>query len=312
MSAITGLIIAVLAISWASILIRWCGDTSPVVISFYRMFWSALIFLIYQGIRNPSKLNFRKLPGKNIGIMVLAGAFLAAHFVTWISGVQLTKISHAVLLGSTHPVFALMMSPFFLREKGSWRTVLAALHDFKNITLQEFRGSWRTVLAALLTLTGIGLIAGQDWGFGSTEMTGDFLAVFSALFVTFYIFIARHQRREVDLIPYLIAVYASAAFFLLLTIFAQGLSLWHYSWQVHLMMFLLAVIPTGIGHSLINWAARRIEAYKVNFSILGEPLFASLLAYFLFGEKPYGLFYIGAVFVVMGIVFSFTERKEAA
>ena len=290
MSAITGLIIAVLAISWASILIRWCGDTSPVVISFYRMFWSALIFLIYQGIRNPSKLNFRKLPGKNIGIMVLAGAFLAAHFVTWISGVQLTKISHAVLLGSTHPVFALMMSPFFLREKGSWRTVLAAL----------------------LTLTGIGLIAGQDWGFGSTEMTGDFLAVFSALFVTFYIFIARHQRREVDLIPYLIAVYASAAFFLLLTIFAQGLSLWHYSWQVHLMMFLLAVIPTGIGHSLINWAARRIEAYKVNFSILGEPLFASLLAYFLFGEKPYGLFYIGAVFVVMGIVFSFTERKETA
>ncbi len=287
MSAITGLIIAVLAISWASIFIRWCGETSPVVISFYRMFWSALIFLVYQGITDASRLNYRKLPRKNVGIMVLSGAFLAAHFVTWISGVQLTKISHAVLLGSTHPVFALGMSPLFLRE----------------------RGSWRTVVAALLTLLGISLIAGQDWGIGSTEMSGDFLAVLSALFVTFYIFIARHQRQEIDLIPYLIAVYASAAFFLLLVILMQGLPLWNYSYQVHLIMFLLAVVPTGIGHSLINWAARRIEAYKVNFSILGEPVFASVLAYFLFGEKPYGFFYLGALLIVFGIIFSFSERK---
>jgi len=69
-------------------------------------------------------------------------------------------------------------------------------------------------------------------------------------------------------------------------------------------MFLLALIPTCIGHSLINWAARKIEVFKVNFFILGEPLLAPLLAYIYFGEKPLGIFYLGAVLVFTGIILS--------
>ena len=75
-------------------------------------------------------------------------------------------------------------------------------------------------------------------------------------------------------------------------------------------MFLLALIPTGIGHSLLNWAARKIPVYKVNFSVLGEPLIASLLAYFLFAEKPYGFFYLGAVLILVGIVLALLDQSD--
>ena len=73
-------------------------------------------------------------------------------------------------------------------------------------------------------------------------------------------------------------------------------------------MLLLALVPTGIGHSLINWAARKVQVYKVNFIILGEPIIASILAYFIFSEKPYGLFYLGAAFIIPGIALALLDR----
>jgi drug/metabolite transporter (DMT)-like permease len=142
------------------------------------------------------------------------------------------------------------------------------------------------------------------------KFLGDVLALAGALFVTLYILIARHQRDKLDLIPYLIAVYAGAAFTLLLLVFLSGYPLLDYPIEIHGIMFLLALIPTGIGHSLINWAARKIPVYKVNFSILGEPLIASVLAYVLFSEKPYGFFYLGAILITAGIVLALLDQSD--
>jgi len=283
--AYVGILIAVFAVSWASIFIRWCGDTPALVISFYRMFWSTLLLLLYQLVKNPGALRFHHLSRRSLQLMFLAGVLLALHFATWIASIQLTKISHSLILESTHPVFALLLSPLLLRE----------------------RGSWYAVIAAILTLLGIITIAGQDVFSFDGKFIGDMLALAGALFVTVYMLIARHQRDKIDLIPYLIAVYATATLTLFILVVANGYSLFHYSQQVHGMMFLLALIPTGIGHSLINWAARKIPVYKVNFSILGEPVIASVLAFFIFQEKPYGFFYLGAAFIMLGIILALTD-----
>ncbi len=287
MSVYTGLFIAVLAVSWASIFVRWCQDTPALVISFYRMFWSSMLLLIYQLKVNPGALRIHRWQGRSLRFIGLAGALLALHFATWIASVQLTTISHSLILESTHPVFAIVLSPLLLRE----------------------RGGWKSVAAALLTFSGILIIAGQDFHLSDAKLRGDILALLSALFVTLYIFIARNQREQIDLIPYLIAVYSGAAFTLLVLILFSGYSLFAYPFPVHGMIFLLALVPTGVGHSLINWAARKIQAYKVNFTILGEPVIASLLAYFIFNEKPYGLFYPGAAFILLGIVLALRDSS---
>jgi drug/metabolite transporter (DMT)-like permease len=104
-------------------------------------------------------------------------------------------------------------------------------------------------------------------------------------------------------------VYSTAAVTLLVLAILAGHNLFNYSLQVHGIMILLAIIPTGIGHSLINWAARKIPVYKVNFSILGEPIIASILAYFFFSEIPYGFFYLGAGFILMGIFMALMEQS---
>jgi drug/metabolite transporter (DMT)-like permease len=164
----------------------------------------------------------------------------------------------------------------------------------------------------MLAFGGIVIIAGQDMLSLDGKFLGDVMALAGALFVTLYILIARHQRDKLDLIPYLIVVYAGAAVTLLLSILLFGYPLFDYPLKVHGVMFLLAWIPTGIGHSLINWAARKIPVYKVNFFILGEPLIASILAYLLFSEKPYGYFYLGAILITAGIVLALLDQSDTS
>lgn len=288
MSIYIGLFIAVLAVSWSSIFIRWCGDTNPLIISFYRMFWSALLFGIIVRVQDLKAPFFWPLKWNEYRLILIAGILLALHFVTWIFALQLTTIAHSLVILSSQPVFALILSPIILKEKGGWRAVMAVL----------------------ITLIGVILIVWQDFGFEIEHVWGDFLSLTSALFVTLYIFIARFLRKRIDLMPYLMMVYGSAALTLIVVSFLGKNAILNYPLKIHLLMLLLALIPTGIGHSLLNWTARKIEVYKVNIASLGELVLASFMAFIFFGEKPFGIFYFGAGLILIGIILAVTEKKQ--
>lgn len=294
MSIYIGLFIAVLAVSWSSIFIRWCGDTHPLIISFYRMLWSALLFGMIVRVRShmtPHQARrkfFKSLIWKERWLIFIAGILLALHFATWIFSLQLTTISHSLLILSSQPVFALILSPIILREKGGWRSIVAVA----------------------ITIIGVMIIVWQDFGFEIEQVWGDLLSLVSALFVTLYIFIARFFRQKIDLLPYLMMVYGSAALTLIIVSFFGNYPIVNYPVKIHLLMFLLALIPTGIGHSLLNWSARKIEVYKVNIASLGELVLASFMAFIFFGEKPYGIFYVGASLIVIGIILAISEKDR--
>lgn len=285
LKTIVGLIIAVLAVSWASVLVRWCHDAPAMVIAFYRMFWSAVLLWLLYKIRAPKKPVWAQIGRGRLALILLAGVFLALHFVTWIASIQLTLISHSLVISSTHPVWALLISPLILKE----------------------RGGWKATAAAVLVMGGILLLVGQDWQSGQAKLQGDILALLAALFITFYLMIARQQRGGADLLPYLILVYGAAALLLLPVIMFSGYSLLNYPAGTFLSLLLLALVPTGIGHSLLNWAARRLEVYKVNFAVLGEPIFASIMGFLFFGEVPYGMFYPAAMLILLGIVLALLD-----
>jgi len=288
MSVYLGLFIAVLAVSWSSIFIRWCGDTSPIIISFYRMLWSTLLFGIIVRGKTSVVPFFKPLVWKDRGLILLAGIMLALHFVAWIFALQLTTIAHSLLILSSAPVFALILSPLILKE----------------------RGGWQAVVAVLITLVGVTLIVWQDFGFEIEQVWGDLLSLVSALFVTLYIFIARYLRGRIELPPYLMMVYGAAAVTLIIVALFGNYPIMAYPAKIHFMMLLLALVPTGIGHSLLNWSARRIEVYKVNVASLGELVLASIMAFIFFGEQPYGIFYVGAGLILIGILLAISEKQE--
>jgi drug/metabolite transporter (DMT)-like permease len=278
----TGIVIA----STSSILVRWCGDISPTVISFYRLALSTLLLLGYHAFLPRSKKSSMLQFHWNY---MLAGFFLAVHLISWIASLQMTTIAHSIFLEGTHPVFAVIVSALFLKE-----------YPQRNL-----------IPLFLLAAAGMTLIVYPDLDQSDTRITGDALAILSALCLALYLLIARRYKTEKDFIKYLIYIYGSAAFCCAFYMLANNNSFTNYQLQSWLMMILLALGPNLIGHSLLNWSSRHLQIFKVNMSLLLEPVLATLGGMLFFAEYPETTFYAGAgtILLVVGLLVYFEKRN---
>jgi drug/metabolite transporter (DMT)-like permease len=106
-------------------------------------------------------------------------------------------------------------------------------------------------------------------------------------------------------------VYGSSAVLLLLWCRAAGVDLGPYSGREYLLFALLAIFPTILGHSVFNWALKYVRASFVATSVLGEPVFATILAVFFFAELPTVWTLVGGAMILVGI-YAFTRREADA
>jgi drug/metabolite transporter (DMT)-like permease len=280
------LLTGILITSISSILVRWCGDVPPTVISFYRLAIStAILFTYHLSLPRTKKSSLFEFHWH----YVLAGFFLAVHFISWIASLQMTTIAHSIFLEGTHPIFAVIVSALLLKE-----------YPNKNI-----------IPLFLLAAAGMALIVYPDLGQSGTRITGDALAILSALCVALYLAIARRHKDEQDFIKYLIYIYGSAAFCCAVYMIASNNSFTNYKLPSWLMMILLALGPNLIGHSLLNWSSRHLQIFKVNMSMLLEPVLATLGGMLFFAEFPEVSFYAGAgtILLAVGLLVYFERRN---
>lgn len=279
------LFFGVLILSWSSILVRWMGDIHPLIITFYRLAFSALIILFL--IKKPIKRVVRTSV-KHAGYLLVAGLFLSMHFYTWITSLQLTTVGNSIFLESTHPLFGWILSMVILKEKIS------------NIFIPYF----------LIASIGMYFIISGDIQLNENALTGDFLAIFSAFCIAAYLIIARILKNEIDFFPYIFIVYSIAAFCTFIIIIFKGLNFWYIPLNGWILLLLMAIGPNLIGHSILNWASRKIPVYKVNMAFLGEAVLATVYAAILLNEIPHQEFYIGAILIIVAIVGVFLSGRK--
>ncbi len=231
------------------------------VIALYRLGLSALLLL-------PWYLLSRSKPQaashvKNMGWVLLSGLCLCLHFLAWIEAVQRAPVAVAVTISSTHPIMVGLLSKAFFRESfGGWK-----------------------LLGALLAVLGSAGIAWETRAEGGYQVAGYLCALGAAFFFCLYIMLGRRLRPGMQLMKYLLPTYGSAALWLLVAAGLSGVPLGGYPPKTYLMFGLLALVPTAIGHSCLNWALGHVSASLVAVSVLGEPVGASLLAWAFLGEN---------------------------
>ena len=126
-----------------------------------------------------------------------------------------------------------------------------------------------------------------------------------------YLTVGRNLRQKFHIAPYIFVVYSVSALTLVLMIIFSGLSFNPLSGQNLFYFFLLALVPTLIGHSLYNYLLKYVTAYTVGISILGEPLGASVWAFLIFAESPAKSVYWGGGLILVGVVLAlWSERKS--
>jgi len=279
------LLVGVLAMAWASILIRWAA-APPLVVGAGRMTAAALIlapFAWRQGMAEWHSLSRREWL-----LLVLAGVALGLHFASWITSLGMTSVASSVVLVSATPLFVALATPLVLRERVPW--VLA--------------------LSVILAMAGSAIIGMADAHAIGGALTGDLLALNGALMASVYMLVGRRLRRKLSLLAYIWPMYGLAAVVLLVGCALAGQPLAGYSPRVYGLLVLLALGPQIVGHSSANWALRYLSPTFVTVAILGEPLGATVLALLLLGERPSPTLLLGGAILLLGIGLAIHSEQQ--
>ncbi|MCJ7626696.1 MAG: DMT family transporter [Anaerolineaceae bacterium] len=284
---------SVLAASTGAIFIRLAQNEAPsLVIAAYRLGIAAIILAPFALLKNRDEL--KRLTRRQLVLVLLSGVFLAFHFGSWITSLEYTTVTSSVVLVSMSPLIVALLSTFLLGESLSilaWGGLFLALTGSVIVGLNE------GILAGDGTITWPDLRGFLQEG----SFLGNLLAFAGAVFIAGNLIIGRKLRASYSLVTYATLVFGVAACVLLLAALLSGQSLVGYSSSTYIWMLALAVIPQIFGHAVFNWALGFLSASFVSIALLGEPIGASVIAFFILNEVPSILELVGGGLILFGI-----------
>ncbi|GAJ41760.1 DMT family transporter [Saccharococcus caldoxylosilyticus] len=269
------LFVGALSVSTSAILVKWAHAPAS-VIAFYRLFFTVLLMTPFF-IRYISEL--KEISCRDWAFSIFSGVLLAFHFILWFESLNYTSVTSSVVLVTLQPLFAFAGGYVFFKE---------------HLTAGA-------LFSALLAIAGSVIISWGDFQVSGKALFGDMLALLACAMVTGYWLFGQELRKRLSLMTYTYIVYGISSFVLFLYVIAFRLPLLSYRKIDWLCFVLLAIVPTLLGHSLMNWSVKWVSAATVSMSILFEPVGASILAYFLLGELIQPSQWIGGIFILTGI-----------
>jgi drug/metabolite transporter (DMT)-like permease len=274
------LAVGVLGASVSAILIRYAQEAHPLAISFWRCAAGALLLAPF------ARGGFQRMQRKGWMLPAVAGVFLAAHFATWITSLELTSVANSVLLVTTAPIFVAIAARYLLRER------------MKLVV-------WTGIL---LAFGGTALIAGGSGG-GEASIRGDLLALIGAVTVAGYGLAGQVARRDLGIIEYSVITYGVGAVILLPVCLLTGADLWGYSAGTWAALAGIVAGPQIMGHTVLNYVVKDLDATTVYVAVLAESPIAILLAFLLLQESPSLLVYPGGAAILGGILLVSVGRR---
>jgi len=253
------------------------ADAPPLVIATYRMTIAAVILIPIASMKSMKSLN--KLSRHDMLLILLSSVFIALHFGLWITSLKYTSIASSVVLVTSHPAFVAVISYFLWGER-----------------LNKL-----TIGGIVVALIGVIFINYGGLTFGSQAILGNLLALVAGFAMGAYLIIGGQIRARIDILSYFTLINICSAVILLAATMSFGYSLFGYSPITYVMLILLALVPQLIGHSCLNLAVRLIPVTLVSVAILGEPVGATLLGYFILGEAPTANEVVGGILILGGI-----------
>ncbi|MFZ5856306.1 MAG: DMT family transporter [Chloroflexota bacterium] len=300
--------IAILAVSTASIFIRFAQQDAPsLVIAAVRLTLASLALAPFALFQHRDEI--RSLTRREWLLAALSGLFLSIHFASWITSLEYTTVVSSVVLVSTGPLWVALLSPVFLKETPSRWVWIGMTLALLGGLIVGYSDSCTLALSGVSEANAVeGCPPLTDLLAGSA-FWGNFLALLGAWTVAGYLMIGRNLRAKISLVPYIFIVYGIASIALLGYVTFAKQSLLGYPQLTYLWMLCLALIPQLIGHSTYNWALRYMPASLVSITTLGEPIGSAILAFFLLGESPSALTLLGGAFILAGIYLASITKK---
>ena len=247
---------AVLLVSTSSLFGKWIG-VNPIVMVFGRLVFAVPV-LGWAVLRRPKSYSLPS--GRTRTLILVNGAILAVHWVSFFHSVQISTVAVAVLGYSAAPVFAVLLEPVWFRERLS-----------------------------LVGLGAAGLIAGgsalivEHWSLGDTILQGMFWGLIAGLLFAVMQLINRGLLPRLGSVR--LAFHVDTVAFIVLIPIVPFAWEWPSTGDIGLMAIQGALF-TVISHTLFIYALHSIQAQVVAMVGMLEAIYAILLAAWLLGEIP--------------------------
>jgi len=253
-------------------IIVYLSKTESIVLTFYRL-WIATTIMVLALLLSRRRLSWHVLLRA-----APAGVLLGVNLTCYVFAFRLTTIADASVIGALQP--ALVM-------------IVAALMFGELVGVREI------VLTAIAIIGVVGVVAGPRVSIG-THATGDLLAVIGTLAFAGYWLVAKSARVQLPTFEFMAGVWITAAIGITPITLISGKSLSVVTATSWLWIVALAVVP-GIGHLLMNWGHRFVEASVSSVISITNAAVAAVAALVILGQ-PLSLIQICSGSVAMGAI----------
>ena len=270
-------VIGVLAVSSSAILVKLADGAPSAIIANYRLLFAVLIMLPIVLLKY--RHEFRFISKKNWLLSILAGIFLALHFILWFESLNYTSVASSVVLVTLQPIFGFIGTYILFQDKFSYGTVISMV----------------------IALFGSVIIGIGDFQSGGMAFFGDILALLGAFAVTIFFLSGQSARKHLSLMTYTFIVYSVSSIILIIYNLILQNSFLGYPADHWWIFLALAIVPTFFGHTLFNWALKWLSTSTISLGIVFEPIGASILAYFILGESLTWSQVLGGTIIIFGL-----------
>lgn len=279
--AMTFVALASTAFAVSSPIARYARPAHPLFVAFGRV---ALASIVLFALDMPGVWrHWRDMTAATRWRIFICGALLGTHFALFQAGLDATSIPAAVSLVSLEPVGVVFAALLFFREFPSHREKVGVV--------------LATIGAAVIAFAA---------GTGEHKLKGDLLVLGSVALFGFYVAAARAIRNALPPQHAGSMIYAVAAWVILLVLpfFGAFTNVPELPLRSFLAIAGIALIPTIIGHTSVQAAARTLPPAIVSLVSPGETLGGLLVAAVFLHEIPKPQEMVGAALILSGVLFA--------
>ncbi|MEB3298557.1 MAG: DMT family transporter [Candidatus Sericytochromatia bacterium] len=277
------LLVASLAFGASGPMARLATPASPFEAAFFRLVIAA--FATGLACHRTLWPALRDLPRHEALRVLAAGAILGLHFSAFLWGLAHTSLPAAVSLVSLEPMAVLLVCGVV----------------YKHLPT-------RTETVGLILATLGALVVAQGAGHGEHRLEGDLGILLAVVLFGGYVALLR-PVRHLGVLASASVIYASAALTvgtglgLMHLIGHGGPQLWRLDlpWSSWAAMAGLGLVPTVLGHTLVQAASRSLRPAIVSLASPGETVAGIALGILLMGLWPEPVEAIGTVLIVAGM-----------
>ena len=263
-------------------------DAIPLV--WYRMSLAVVFIVLYFVIKKKSF----KVDGVGIGKFFLTGVVIALHWIFFFKAIKVSNVSVALVTMSTGAFFVSLIEPLFFKRR---------------INKLE-------IVLGLIVILGLYII----FSFESQYRLGIFYALISSLLSAIFsvlngLFIKKYAASTISLYQLFFGVVFITAYLF----FMNGFSISFFKISKLDLLYLLILSSFCTAYAFIASVKvmKYLSPYTVVLTLNLEPVYAILLALFIFGEKEkmniefyFGAFIVLFVVLVNGIIKNKTVLRK--